>query len=32
MLGTVKKIAQSRGEWPDMGFVGDEAPEPEKPA
>lgn len=30
MLGAIKRIAQARGEWPNMGFVGNEAPEPGK--
>ena len=31
MLGAVKNIAKARGEWPDMGFVGNEALEPTTP-
>jgi len=31
MLAAVKRLAEARGEWPDLGFVGNEAPGPEKP-
>ena len=31
MLGAVKDIAQARGQWPDMGFVGNEAFGSKKP-
>jgi len=30
MLNAVKNIAEARGEWPDMGFVGNEAPDTDK--